>query len=545
MRPRRYIASKRKGSPQRIGDKDGLHNHYIAVCNSVQQEEDQQGSDSHDRGYDSDSYELAIDDCATSSITNCVDDFVDVPAKVRRKVQGIGGFANNILQGTIRWRIEDDDGRVHEVLLPNTLYIPSSPRRLLCPHHWAQHLNDNFPDRHGTGCTTYDDVCVLFWNQQKFKRTIKWDKRTNIAIIRSAPGFKKYSVYAAAIDEEQRFECYHVRMLIDDRPSLLIPDNPEQSEEGLYRPELQDGVREASVRTTEDLLQEQLKPLQFGTKDSLRGPRATPAQAIPAEFGTKDDLQGPRAIPETAMIEDDRELVYDDPQAELLRWHHRLGHLSFTTIKAMALANLLPRKLANCQSPKCAGCLFGRATRRPWRTKATPNKIQAPVIAAPGDCISVDQLESTSPGLIAQLKGRMTKARYHVATIFTDHHSDLSFVYLQRQATSEETVQAKQAFEKYARQCGVIVKHYHADNGRFADNAFIEACNQAGQTISYCGVNAHFQNGVAEKRIRDLQDQARTMMLHAKARWPQAISVNLWPYALRMANDVRNSTPGR
>ena len=65
----------------------------------------------------------------------------------------------------------------------------------------------------------------------------------------------------------------------------------------------------------------------------------------------------------------------------------------------------------------------------------------------------------------------------------------------------------------------------------------------AGQTISFCGVNAHFQNGVAEKRIRDLTDNARTMLIHAHRCWPEAISAHLWPYAIRMANDVRNATP--
>ena len=56
-------------------------------------------------------------------------------------------------------------------------------------------------------------------------------------------------------------------------------------------------------------------------------------------------------------------------------------------------------------------------------------------------------------------------------------------------------------------------------------------------------VNAHWQNGIAERRIRELQDSARTMLIHANRRWPTAINANLWPYALRMANQLFNSTP--
>jgi hypothetical protein len=46
----------------------------------------------------------------------------------------------------------------------------------------------------------------------------------------------------------------------------------------------------------------------------------------------------------------------------------------------------------------------------------------------------------------------------------------------------------------------------------------MNAAKQQQQTISFCGVNAHFQNGIAEKIIRDIQEQARTMLLHAKSR---------------------------
>ena len=161
----------------------------------------------------------------------------------------------------------------------------------------------------------------------------------------------------------------------------------------------------------------------------------------------------------------------------------------------------------------------------------------------PGQVVSVDQLESSTPGFVAQLKGLLTTQRYNYATIFVDQYSKLSFVFLQKRITSAETVLAKQSFERFARDHGVKILHYHADNGRFADNGFIQACKDNNQGLTYCGVNAHFQNGVAEKRIQDLQEQARTMLLFAVHKWPKMLSMALWPYALRMANEVRNATP--
>ena len=86
------------------------------------------------------------------------------------------------------------------------------------------------------------------------------------------------------------------------------------------------------------------------------------------------------------------------------------------------------------------------------------------------------------------------------------------------------------------------IKHYHDDNGIFASKAFREEIRQCGQTISFCGVGAHHQNGVAERRIQDLADSARASLAHAAHRNP-AITANLWPYALQHASYVRRIMP--
>jgi len=157
--------------------------------------------------------------------------------------------------------------------------------------------------------------------------------------------------------------------------------------------------------------------------------------------------------------------------------------------------------------------------------------------------VSVDQLVSTTPGLIAQLRGLPTTKRYNAATVFVDQFSGLSFVHLQKTTSAEETIEGKSKFEAYASSNGVEVQHYHADNGVFADNKFRQAVITSRQTLSFCGVNAHFQNGMAERRIRELQDSARTMLIHANRRWPTAVDAHLWPYALRYANDMFNHAP--
>ena len=63
------------------------------------------------------------------------------------------------------------------------------------------------------------------------------------------------------------------------------------------------------------------------------------------------------------------------------------------------------------------------------------------------------------------------------------------------------------------------------------------------QRLKFAVVGAHHQNGHAERRIRELQDLARTMLIHANKRWPTTVTTNLWPYAIRMVNSVLNNTP--
>ena len=166
----------------------------------------------------------------------------------------------------------------------------------------------------------------------------------------------------------------------------------------------------------------------------------------------------------------------NDPSNDMLRWHHRLGHISFKKLKIMAKLGILPKKFLTCPIPVCTSCLFGKATRKPWRNRH-PRKTDEMegTITKPGQCVSVDQMESRTPGLIGQLRGMPTKLRYKVETVFVDHYSGLGYVHLQKSSSAEETIIAKQAFEQYAASFGIKILHYHADNGIFADNKWRQA----------------------------------------------------------------------
>jgi hypothetical protein len=137
------------------------------------------------------------------------------------------------------------------------------------------------------------------------------------------------------------------------------------------------------------------------------------------------------------------------------------------------------------------------------------------------------------------MTGFLTTKRYTYTTVYVDQFTRFGYVHLQKTATAEETVEGKKAFEAIARRSGIRIENYHADNGIFKANLWVEACRKEGQGMSYAGVNAHHQNGIAERRIRELQELARAMLIHAHSRWKDSVTTNLWPYA----NDAVNHTP--
>ena len=87
--------------------------------------------------------------------------------------------------------------------------------------------------------------------------------------------------------------------------------------------------------------------------------------------------------------------------------------------------------------------------------------------------MSVNQMECTTRGIIVKLKGRLTTSQYKFATIFVDYHSQLGFVYLKRTSDGVESIKAKIVWEAYCADHSIKVRHYHADNGRFCKNLFM------------------------------------------------------------------------
>ncbi len=82
---------------------------------------------------------------------------------------------------------------------------------------------------------------------------------------------------------------------------------------------------------------------------------------------------GPLTLDVNPKLEEDEHLYLAavDDQAKLMRWHYRLGHLSFSKLKQLVLNGKIPQGLAKVKPPACTGCLFGAITKVPLRGQET------------------------------------------------------------------------------------------------------------------------------------------------------------------------------
>ena len=141
-------------------------------------------------------------------------------------------------------------------------------------------------------------------------------------------------------------------------------------------------------------------------------------------------------------------------EKEWLQRHNPLNHLSQSGMIQLVQAGVLPKKFLLFQNsaPFRASCAFGKAHRHQWRYKSSSgHPIRSITDNKPGAWVSIDQMISAQPGLLAQMSGHLTRRRISCATIFQDHFSNFLYCHLQVSSSHEETLAVKWAFEKFSK----------------------------------------------------------------------------------------------
>ena len=107
---------------------------------------------------DTDSYLIAIDTCTSETICKHRELFVGEIKSCRNlHVQGVGGSIKASGYGSIKIRVTCDEGKRHDLIVHNVIYLPESPVNLLSPQKWSKGSNN--PS--GTGEITIDE-CLQY-----------------------------------------------------------------------------------------------------------------------------------------------------------------------------------------------------------------------------------------------------------------------------------------------------------------------------------------------------------------------------------------------
>jgi hypothetical protein len=100
--------------------------------------------------FDSDSYPIGIDSHTSRCMVNAPCLFEDLKLEEVWEVEGIKLGLDIKGKGTFKFKIENDNGKMHEIKISSSLYIPDLKRCLLSPQHWVQEAKDNHPRPIGT-----------------------------------------------------------------------------------------------------------------------------------------------------------------------------------------------------------------------------------------------------------------------------------------------------------------------------------------------------------------------------------------------------------
>jgi hypothetical protein len=92
-------------------------------------------------------------------------------------------------------------------------------------------------------------------------------------------------------------------------------------------------------------------------------------------------------------------------------------------------------------------------------------------------------------------------------------------------------VQSKNRFENGSGQLDVKIKSFCADNAPFNTTEFKSDLENKGQNITFSGVGARHNNGVAERSTKTITAWSHTMMLHTILHWPEQTTLDMWPFA--------------
>ena len=162
------------------------------------------------QNFDTGSFDIGIDSHATRCISNDINHFQGPIIPMQQKsCKGFGGAKTPIAgQGTIKWKLLDDDGIQHTLLIKKALFIPKATMCLLSPQHVDKSLRDasNGSHRLKESTDSKGSVIQLTKGNREYKKTVYHNVRTNTPVFMSAPDNSTFNSYCMECKEETNSE---------------------------------------------------------------------------------------------------------------------------------------------------------------------------------------------------------------------------------------------------------------------------------------------------------------------------------------------------
>ncbi len=141
--------------------------------------------------FDSDSYSIGVNNQASKCMANAPHDLCLRDNK--GQVDGMNSGLDIAGQGTFKFNITNNDGKIHVIKIPNSLFVRSLKQCLLLPHHWAQVAGDK-----QTWMGNYRDNYVLNWGGGK--KTVPFQLMTNVPVFYMASFSRSYRTFAPTFE---------------------------------------------------------------------------------------------------------------------------------------------------------------------------------------------------------------------------------------------------------------------------------------------------------------------------------------------------------
>jgi hypothetical protein len=246
--------------------------------------------------------------------------------KDEAEVEEIKGGLDIKGTGMFKFHIKDNKGGVHLIKIPNSKYIPDLKMCLLAPHHWGQEAKDHYPVTKGTQAETDNEVLMVLWKKQRHRQTIPYHPFTNTPTFCTAPAPRTYRTFVALYKAAEA--QYHQREHVLQMPGQLHLDKEFTAEENFHTDILKKPLTAAEGATSNDV--------------TLQASNLLPEKRDKEEKQTM--RMGPLTFDINPELEEDKH-VYPagvNDQAKLMRWHYRLGHLTFSKFKQLTLNGEIP-----------------------------------------------------------------------------------------------------------------------------------------------------------------------------------------------------------